>query len=153
MPNGDPDFKHNELPRLESFFSAIAEELDAFSLKHNLLIDKYWHQFASWRFSFRHPKGGAACIEVMKEGQSVKIYCYWWLDKYDEFTRYSKRKEFDVIDRDDVTIDLLECRLREILAWEVDDWTDIKTDYREYWQTSGKEFIEKDVEKFPQPKV
>ena len=80
----------------------------------------------------------------MKEVNSVKIYCYWWLDKYDEFTRYSKWTEADLIDCHHVSVDLLECRLREILAWEVDDWTDIKTDYREYWQMYGKEFIEKD---------
>src|SRR5262245_14965727 len=108
MPNGDPNVHVETLPRLEYFFSTLSEVLNAFSSKHDLLVDKYWHQFPSWRLSFRHPKGGVACLEVMKEEDGIKIYSYWWLDKYDEFTRYSKRTESDLIERALMTVDLLE---------------------------------------------
>ena len=61
MPNGNPKFNVEELPKLEEFFAPFSDELQRFAEKHNLLIDKYWHQFHSWRFSFKHPKGGIGC--------------------------------------------------------------------------------------------
>jgi hypothetical protein len=84
MPNGTPQFLEQELPTLEAFFSEISDVLKKFAEDFNLKIDQYWHQMPSWRFSFKHPKDGIACIEVMKESvTAIKIYSYWWIDDFE----------------------------------------------------------------------
>ena len=153
MPNGSPNFHEEELPALESFFSTIAGDLNEFASRHNLSLEKYWHQFPSWRFNFRHPKGGVASIEVMKEGDSVRIYSYWWLDNYDEFTRYEKRDESEMVEKSKVNLDFLESKFRGIISWELGEWTQVATGHEDYWKPHGREYIEKDVERYPQPKV
>lgn len=155
MPNGNPKFHEEELPSLEAFFSQIGDVLNQFSSQHNLALDKYYHQSPSWRFNFRHPKGGVASIDVMKESDhSLKIDCYWWLDDYDKFTRFIKRDESEVLDVGSVKLsDLLENKFREILSWKLGEWTQIATGYEEYWKPQGSKWIEKDVERYPQPKV
>src|ERR1044072_1612090 len=74
------------------FFKKFIPLFESFAEKHNLMIKKYWYDWASWRFNFKHPKGGVACIEVMREdGDMIGIYGYWWLDIYDEGTRLCNR--------------------------------------------------------------
>src|SRR5579872_732750 len=54
MPNGDPDFNVKELER---FFSALAPVLEGFAQRHNLRLEKYYHEEPSWGFLCRHPSG------------------------------------------------------------------------------------------------
>ena len=154
MPNGSPKFHEEELPALDSFFSLIADLLNEFASRHHLSLAKYYHQSHSWRFNFRHPKGGVASIEVMKEtDDSVKLYSYWWHDDYDTFTRYAKRDESGLLEAGKLSANLLEKKLKEILSWELGEWTETATGYEEHWKPYGREFIEKDVERYPRPKV
>ena len=142
------------MPVLELFFSNIAAVLTQFASEYNLALERYYHQEHSWRFNFRHPKGGAASIEVMKESETqVKVYNYWWLDDYDKFTRYAKQSGSEVLEREQVNSNLLENHLREILSWDIGDWTQITTCYEEFWKHHGRDFIEKDVERFPLPRI
>jgi hypothetical protein len=155
MPNGHPKFHEEELPVLEAFFSQIADVLNQFASRHNLMLDKYYHESHSWRFNFRHPKGGVASIDVLKEtDNSVKIYGCWWLDDYDKFTRFLKRDESEKFELSNVNLsELLKNKLKEILSWELGEWTQIASGYEEIWRPMGKKSIQKDVERYPKPKV
>lgn len=120
---------------LESFFSRFSDDFSEFATKHNLEIKKYWHEFPSWRFNFRHPQGGVACIEIMKESENeLKVYGYWWLDDYDKGTRYAKRYESEVLNVKDVSVpNLLESILRQIVSWPINSWTEIGTGFQSEW--------------------
>jgi len=88
MPNGDPDWRKKELPKLKVFFKRIAPVLKKFAKNHNLKIDKYYHQGSDWTFRFRHPEAGVGNIEVIKrDEQYVYLYPSWWVDYYDTSRR------------------------------------------------------------------
>ena len=85
MPNGNPDFNVKELER---FFSALAAVLEGFAQRHNLRLEKYYHQAPSWGFLFRHPSGGVGKIEVQRVSEAtVCILSDWWYDDFDAATR------------------------------------------------------------------
>lgn len=154
MPNGNPKFHEEELPALESFFGPIADLLNQFASRHHLMLDKYYHDSPSWRFNFRHPKGGVASIDVMKESDdSLKLHGYWWLDDYDKFTRFLRRDESEAFNLNSVNLnELLEEKFKAILAWELGEWTQVATGYENSWKPFGRKWIEKDVERYPEPK-
>ncbi len=153
MPNGNPNFKEEELPTLELFFSPIADSLNEFAAKHNLRIDRYYHQMHSWMLCFRQPKGGAASIEVMKESDdSIMIYGNWWLDDYDAFTRFIQGDEGILFRMGDENLEqILEEQFRKILSWQLGEWSKVVTGYKAAWSPFGKEFIERDIERYPKP--
>ncbi|MBA3786012.1 MAG: hypothetical protein H0X15_10855 [Acidobacteria bacterium] len=154
MPNGNPKFHEEEFPILESFFSKVANVLSEFGSTHNLKLEKYYHDNPSWRFNFQHPKGGIASIDVVKESDdSVRICRYWWIDDYDKFSRYIKRDESKTIKISDVNLIFLKNQLEEILSWKLSEWTQTATGYENYWKPQGKDWIEKDVEKYPKPRI
>ena len=155
MPNGNPKFHEEELPALESFFSEIAGVLNRFASSHNLMLDKYYHQSHSWRFNFRHPKGGVASIDVMKESDdSIKIYLYWWVDDYDKFTRFARTDETPAYEVGSIDLaQVLEERLRTVLSWEPGTWTQVAMGYEQFWKPQGEKWLQKDVERYPMPKV
>jgi len=155
MPNGDREFYEEEAPALDLFFSQIADVMNHFASRHNLLLNKYYHQYPSWRFNFRHPKGGLASIEVVKASdESLKIYGCWWLDDYDKFTRFLKRDEPELFNIGAVNLnEVLEKKFKEILSWELGEWTQVATGYEKAWKPQGREWVEKDVERYPKPKV
>lgn len=155
MPNGSRDFREKELPALESFFAPMAGVLCVFGSKHNLMLVRYYHEFPSWRFNFRHPKGGVASLEVMKASEvSIKIYLYWWVDDYGNFTRLSRSGEtpsYGVGDPDLPRI--LEEQFRKVLSWEPGGWTQVATVYEQSWSRMGKKWHEQVVESYPMPTV
>lgn len=141
MPNGSPDFKHEELPVVEEFFSTINDVLTRFGHEFNLTIDRYWHRLPSWRFTFKHPNGGLGCIEVMKTGESeIKIYSYWWLDDFDKGTRYSRHMESETYRLQDLQLyNLLGTELKLLVTWRPGDWTNISRGFEEAWSSYKKE--------------
>jgi hypothetical protein len=119
----------------EVFFANLTDCFERFAEKHNMKVDKYWHEFPSWRFTFKHPKGGLACIEVMKEEKAeFKVYGYWWLDNYNKGTRSSRKYESKIlqIERADMR-DLLEDTLEKIISWPLDSWTEVGTGFGLHW--------------------
>ncbi len=155
MPNGDPHFSAQELPSLEEFFSGVSDVLTKFAEDFNLKIDQYWHQMPSWRFSFRHPKGGVACLEVMKESATdIKIYSYWWIDDFERATRYSRSTETKVFRLGDVELrNLLQDALTLLLSWPLNAWTEITTGYAQAWSCYTREDFSKFESAYPLPKV
>ncbi len=118
MPNGNHDFNKKELPMLEKFFGQFSDELESFAERYNLLINKYYHQFHSWGFSFKHPKGGIGSSELIKESNSfVRVTSYWWIDNYDKFTRFSRASETVLIKaKKENIIQILEVKFAEVLS-------------------------------------
>ena len=143
MPNGNPHFSVQELPTLKAFFSGISDVLARFA------------QMPSWRFSFKHPKGGIGCIEVMKESATeIKIYSYWWIDDFENATRYSRSSETNVLTLGDVELrNLLQDALTLLLSWPLNAWTEITTGYAQAWSGYTKEDFSKFEGAYPLPKV
>lgn len=137
---------------IEKSLDYVAPTLLKFAQQHNLKINKYWHSLPSWRFSFKHPNTGLACIEVMAEGEnSLKIYAYWWIDDFDNGIRYSKKYESLVIHKDQLDSEL-EIVFDDVIKWELESWTEITHGLKEVWsQTFSKENFLKLNEKYPIP--
>ena len=154
MPNGNQKFHEEEFPALELFFAPIADVLNEFASRHNLSLEKYWHQISSWRFNFRHPKGGVASVDVMKESDNcVKIYNYWWIDDFDKFTRSARHDETKEYKIESANLnDILEEQFKKILSWQLDEWTEIVSGYEPHW-SPYKERLVNYVERYPIPKV
>jgi hypothetical protein len=150
MPNGDPDFHVNEEPKLEAFFGPIAEVLTDFSRRHNLELQKYYHQASSWDLTFRHPQGGVGKIDVCRYtdetillndlrslalGGKIDAYSHtdakvflasiWWYDDHDKLTRFIKHVKHEPISRDaQLLLEALESSLKLILSWQFGQWDD-----------------------------
>lgn len=145
---------------MEEFFAPFSDELEKFAEKHNLLIDRYWHQFHSWRFSFKHPKGGIGCLEFSKETDSLKdgslfvIYSFWWLDDYDKSTRFHHRSETNLFEAETGKLSqMLEECFDEILSWQLDEWTNKTSGFENSWNIYSREEFYKLVDKYPVPKL
>jgi hypothetical protein len=154
MKNETLMFGGEEHPEFDPFFSAIADILEEFASMHNLRLVKYYHGEPSWRFNFGHPKGGAASVDLIKESSnSLKVYQYWWIDSFENFTRSAKQKESEPISPDVITLESLEDKLIEILAWDLDDWTEIASGYEQHWKPMGKQWLKIKSEQYPTPRI
>ncbi len=155
MPNGDPDWRKKELPQLKTFFRKISKVLKAFAKTHNLKITKYYHQFPSWDFSFRHPEGGVGQVEVHKvDDSTVEVFASWWVDYYDTSRRDLKHGEGV---KSSLDPEILRRRLDEMLqlvtSWRKEDLTKgSENPYREHIERSKEEF-DRQYKKYPVPKL
>ena len=149
------DSLNKETAMLDNFFSPFSWTLLNFAAAHHLRVDKYWHNFPSFRFDFRHPKGGLAAVEVFREGEtSLSIYGYWWIDDYDQGTRNGRRYRSEILPLDSIKLeDLLEETLTTVVAWPLGSWTDIATGLGDSWKRSfTKEQFELLVYDYPKLK-
>lgn len=154
MPNGNLNLNEREFPKSEKFFCQFSKNLEDFAERHNLLIDKYWHQFYSWRFSFKHPKGGIAALELFKEnGLLMQIYSYWWIDDYEKFTRFARRSQSKYFEAEiEIILQNLEENFFEILSWKTGEWTDLTKEFKGIWNKYSKEEFYKLNDKYPVPR-
>ena len=125
-----------EKSSLDQFFSRFSEAFLLFPDTHHLKVEKYWHAFSSWRFRFKHPKGGVAAIEVFRESEGqISVYCFWWLDDYDQGTRFSRSSNSSLLDIENIQMaEFLEEALREIISWPLDSWTETGTGFGPSWK-------------------
>ncbi len=94
MPNGTPDFRENAETDYDRFFGPLAGELHDFADRHELKLEKYYHEASVWSFLFRHPLGGVAKIDVSKESEdTIKLWKYWWQDDYDQGIRFLRQEQ------------------------------------------------------------
>lgn len=152
MPNGNHDFDTKVRPELDAFFAPIAWQIEDFASRQNLLLTKYYHQWHQWDLSFRHPLGGVGKIDVMKESETmIKIGCGWWIDDYDEGTRSGKSGVAEIfpIDETDFPAKLSEA-LRQIVSWNVGEWTTVTTGFKECWHRMPRAKFE-DLSLYPVP--
>ena len=152
MPNGDPDFADKTLPELEAFFAPFSAACQQFAKRHNIKIEKYYHQFPAWSFSFRHPAGGIGKLDLAKESESqLKIWEYWWHDDYDTATRSVKTKEHEPFGLEDIdVVEMLESALGNILSWKFGDWDNVHDGYESSWHgTFTKKQFEAQDQAYP----
>jgi hypothetical protein len=152
MPNGHPDFDVKERKELDRFFSALAPALEGFAQRHNLRLQKYYHQAPSWDFLFRHPSGGVGQIEVQRASEAtISIVSDWWYDDYDAATRFIKSTTLGPMPvNSEVTIKL-ENALSEVLSWRFGDWDEQHTRGTVWRETWTKEQFEKLPAEYPEP--
>ena len=156
MPNGDPDWEKKERPILEKFFEKISKVLSEFANSHNLMIEKYYHQGPGWSLMFRHPKGGRAQIEVGKSSDdSVVVSPSWWIDDYENATRWWKYLEGEKSSLDHNALrTILEDMFKLIISWNKGDLKAYKSKYYNNWKKHySKEEFKRQEEKYPTPKL
>lgn len=101
-------------------FARLTPELADFAESHALLVERYKRGFPMWTFLFRHPKGGAASLQLSinvsrESGEPVAtILPHWWQDDETE----SRRKLGELSVLRDVSPDaaLLRSALERALA-------------------------------------
>lgn len=156
MPNGDPVQWKKEFPKIQTFFNKISNVLEQFASSHNLMVEKYYHEGASWTFRFRHPRGGQAGIQLLKlssEEEIVGIGTAWQIADYDACTLYSKHTEIEKCSLEEsVLLEALTRHLKLVLSWQKEDLTSAGGKYEE-WKKHPREKIEGDVLKYPIPKI
>jgi len=154
MPNGDPGWKSRERPGLEKFFGRIAGTLKKFARRHNLALQKYYHQFPSWDFTFRHPHGGLAKIEVHKRGDDrVEIPAGWWVDDYGKCIRSLKKSEKVVCSLESGELkNLLEHTLLDVCSWQVQQLVPVDYEYKQ-WRRFTKDDFDQEVQGYPMPRL
>jgi hypothetical protein len=152
VPNGNPDF---DFAAQEEWFLPIASAVTSFSESHGLLIDKYYHEGASWDLRFRHPRGGNASVAIYNGGaKGALIGSIWYLDDYDKFTRYSHSRPPRVIEKNSTAIlKALEVEFVAILAVSVGEWTEVTSGYERIWSQYPKQQFEEMGPRYPLPKV
>lgn len=122
---------------VEDFFAPFSESLVGFADEHGLRVDKYWHGLPSWRFSFRHPQTGNACIEVSKEDQGLRVYSYWWYDDFERGARFGRTFKSEILNLDVKGMSgLLIATLEEILSWPLSSWTEITEGLGDSWRSN-----------------
>jgi hypothetical protein len=143
MPNGHPDFFVAILPQLEAFFSPIADTLLDFASRHNLAVDKYYHESPSWSLRFAHPKGGAGRVYALKrEHDNASIYVggSWSLNDYDTFTRFVRRTSVERSGLDaSVLSETLERIFLEVMNWPLGEWSSVSSNFRNEWEGFTRE--------------
>ena len=153
MPNGSPDFAEKERPLLEQYFAPVADCLERFGLEHNLMLTRYWHQEHCWDYMFRHPLAGVGRIMIHKAKDLLSVQGLWWVDKYDEFSRYLRRSIPHVVKRDPKDLaPVLRARLEEVLGWQEQNWDEIVGGYQEVWSPTTKKAFEDAITYYPIPR-
>ena len=158
MPNGHSDFATKEKPLLDAFFKPVALVMEKFAEQHNLRLSKYYHQFPTWDFTFKHPKNGVGKIEVDKDSDTtLGVYACWWFDDYDSFTRHIKKSEKKTVQLNPSDLEnLLASAFRLVLGWQFGTWDEKHTSetYRTGWKQFSKEQFQKEnVELYPIPRI
>ncbi len=150
MPSGNPDF---DLIRVERYFSPISTCIENFSKRHNLFVDKYYHESESWDLRFAHPKGGNASINIGSlSNREVSVSSSWYVDNYDSFTRSLHRRGIRPIAMDPNELrKALREELLAILAVEFGKWTEVAGGYEAHWSRYTKEEFEALPPHYPQP--
>ena len=153
MPNGGAGADH--FAELERFFAPLAPAILGFAERHNLLLEKYYHEAPMWSLEFAHPAGGQARLDVARrKDERLSLSATWWVDDYDTFTRSIRTKDAVAVAASDQALaPELEKLLAEVLAWGPGAWTQVATGYKSIWGKAWTkaEFV-KLAEQWPRPK-
>ena len=136
MPNGKQDFEITELPGLEAFFAPVAVVLEGFASRHQLKIEKYYHQNHAWDFDFRIPDaGGVGKIQVLRvDGDKVLVVGSRAMSDFERFQRSTYSWNCGTIARDDPRLPtVLRSLLQEMLTLPIERLVPDGRDYRILW--------------------
>ena len=151
MPNGgNPNFNVVEQ---EAWFAPLSQAIGEVARKHNLLLEKYYHEGLSWDLRFNHPRGGQASVTVWNGGPEVaKVGAAWNVDDYDRFTRSIHwRHPRDVPKEPDIVRRELEVEFTSILAVPLGQWNQVETGYEKVWGQFSKAAFQAMAPKYPDP--
>lgn len=112
--------------RHDPLFAPYYETIMAFALRHNLLVEKHYHDGPIWKLNFEHPLGGKASIHILIQSGKITVSTSWW--QYDEVgtTRYTKSGHIIDISASSIPMsDALIEVLKENLAFQLDDWSSV----------------------------
>jgi hypothetical protein len=153
MANGHPDFEIEQLPRLERFFSVIAQPLEQFASRHRLRLVKYENTRSSWDFVFRHPAGGVAQIQVLPHtDDDVLIVAHWEITDLTAFRRSTLSMDRGAVRREDPRLPgILDSLLDELVKLPASRLVPDGVDYRPYWRTNVMQQIEASRAALPLP--
>jgi hypothetical protein len=115
-----------EQPTLRAAFDRLAPGLETFAGRHSLSIERYKRGFPIWTFSCRHPKGGAASVQLglaqtRGAGKVVgTVQPHWWVDIQDERKRLAASfPALHLVTLDELEVrEALEHELAKVLACE-----------------------------------
>jgi hypothetical protein len=153
MPNGQSGAGH--LLQLERLFAPIADILESFRERHNLDLEKYYHEEPSWSFTFRHPSGGIGKISVLRSRlDELDLDCSWWYDDYDTMTRHIRRSRKEHLSAEvELIHEELERFLKLILSWKFGSWDEIHSGNKAWQKMWSREQFLHLLEKYPIPKA
>lgn len=151
MPNGDPNWHVTDLPKLERFFAPLADEIRQFALKHNMSIERYYHEAPDWRLCFTPPEGGNATIDIRRlTDDTFILYMGWFIDDYDAATRSIKNGASPRYRVGEVRLtDVLSLALDEMLTWRKGDWSQVAKGYEPLWHRYTREQFENMSPRWP----
>lgn len=141
MPNGSPDL---DISSYEFFIAPAEESILLLVDRRRLVLQKYYHNSASWDLCFAHPNGGLAKVEIyMQSDSNARIRAIWWLDDHDEGTR-SIRRSSDRFMSPNVPqfVGEVESILDDVLCWQKGVWDSVHGGYRDIWN----KYPDKDIE-------
>ena len=150
MPNGNASFN---LAEQEAWFEPLSQAISEVARRHNLLVEKYYHEGASWDLRFNHPRGGQASITVWNGGFDLaKVGAAWHVDDYDRFTRSIHwRHPRDVPKNPESVRRELEVEFSEILALPLGQWNQVASGYERVWGRFSKARFLAMAPKYPDP--
>ena len=150
MPNGNPSFN---LTEQEAWFAPLSQVIDGVARKHNLLLEKYYHESASWDLRFNHPRGGQASVTIYNGGAEVaKVGSSWHLDDYDQFTRFIHWRPLREIPKEpDAVHHELEVEFGAILAAPLGQWNQVAKGYERIWGQYTKAAFQAMARNLPDP--
>jgi hypothetical protein len=134
------------------FFDRNSQVLRTFANEHNLLIEEFWHEIPSWRFSFRHPDGGVGCVELLLEKRELpEIRAYYWNDDYETGVRNLKSFSTDVLAVSEISAQLEET-FQMVIGWDQNSLDDKVGGFHESWHRAFSiEEFNRFNEKYPIP--
>jgi hypothetical protein len=117
---------HLEQSDLRAAFDRLTPGLMTFAERHSLSIERYKRGFPIWEFSCRHPRGGAASVQLglakARDSGSVgaTVQPHWWVDMHDERRRVAASfPALRLVSLNEVEIrEALEHELAKVLASE-----------------------------------
>jgi hypothetical protein len=156
MPNGQSGSRDEYLLQLAAAFEPVAQVLEKFGERHNLRLEKYYHEEPSWSFTFRHPSGGIGKIGILSrstEGEGFDLNCSWWYDDYDSLKRHIKSFRKDHLPANpDILSEELERCLALVLSWVFGNWDEVHSGNKTWKKNWTREQFLGLVERYPIPK-
>ena len=135
-------------------YAPIVPVLEQFAKDRGLLIERFRHGGPSWDFLFRHPKGGGGKIQVLPAHvEGYTLVALWEVHDLPARKRMWKRSELKQAPPDPQAVrEQLDLLLREVMAWEGGDWTNVMQHYPDVPDSVIANAIDRDA-RLPLPRL
>lgn len=150
-PNGfNSQEKRSEfIKELDEKFLPYRDIIENFATKHNLMIEKYYHDYPDWSLRFRGNGGICGSIDIsfrIKENNGFNLFLVLWKDDFKKTIRKLKRikfKTFNTVQPKAELQDELENIVNKIRELDLEDLDEtVKCDNWKKVYKSEKTFLE-----------